>query len=104
MVSICGVVLYLLRLSGPIIRFGERSRFLICGVLSRNLDLDANSIILSNVCLMLDVNSSFVFMVCFKNNCFLNMLKYLHLYSMWKEVSRQFDSHDGSHSFIISVQ
>ena len=101
--SVCGILLYLLRLSGAIIRFGERSRFLICGVLSRNLDLVANSIILSIVCLMLVVNSSFVFMVCFTNNCLLNMLKYLHLYSMWKEVSKQFDSHDGSHSFITSV-
>ena len=103
-ISFYMVVLYLLRLSGVIIRFGERSRFLICGVLSRNLALDANSMILSIVSLILVVNSSFTFMVFFENISLLTVLKYLHLYSIWKDVSRQFDSHDGSHSFITSVQ
>ena len=83
-------MLYLLRLSGAIIRFGERSRFLICGVLSRNLALDANSMILSMVRLILAVNSSFIFMVFFENISLLTVLKYLHLYSIWKDVSRQF--------------
>ena len=103
-VSGCGIVLYLLRLSTAIIRFGDRSRFLICGALLRNLALVANSIILFIVCSILDVNSSFMFMVCFRNIFLLSVLKYLHLYNMWKDVSRQFDSHDGSHSFITSVQ
>ena len=67
-------MLYLLRLSGAIIRFGERSRFLICGVLSRNLVLDANSMILSMVRLILAVNSSFIFMVFFENISLLTIL------------------------------
>ena len=104
MVTGCGIVLYLLRLSTEIIRFGDRSRFLICGALSRNFALVANSIIMFIVCSILDVNSSFIFMVCFRNIFLLSVLKYLRLYNMWKDVSRQFDSHDGSHSFITTVQ
>ena len=50
------------------------------------------------------LNSSFTFMVCFKNNCLRRLLKYLHLYIIWKDVSRQFVSQLGSHSFITSVQ
>ena len=97
-------LLYLFRLSGAIIRFGDRSRFCSCGVLSRNLALYANSMILSIDFLRFGVNSSFIFMVFFRNICLLSVLKYLHLYSMWKDVSRQYDSHDGSHSFITLVQ
>ena len=63
MVSFCGIVLNLFRLSGAIIRFGKSSRFLICSVLSKNLALNANSIILSIDCFIFDVNNSFVFMI-----------------------------------------
>ena len=87
-VSGCGIVLYLLRLSTAIIRFGDRSRFLICGVLSRNLALVANSIILFIVCSILDVNSSFIFMVCFRNIFLLSVLKYLHLYIICGRMSQ----------------
>ena len=38
-------LLFLFRLSGAIIRFGDRSHFCSCGVLSRNLALYANSMI-----------------------------------------------------------
>jgi hypothetical protein len=84
----CGIVLYLLRSSTAIIRFGDRSRFLICGALSRNLALVANSIILFIVCSLLDVNSLFTCMVCFRKTFLLNVLKYLHLYSFcWTAAS-----------------
>ena len=103
--SFCVVLFYLFRLSGAIIRFGDKYRFCSSGVFSRNLALYANSIILSIDFLSFDVNSPFSFMVFLKNICLLSVLKYLHLYSIWKDVSRQFDSHDGSqcdpsHSFI----
>ena len=70
---------------------------------SRNLVLSANSIILSIDFLRFDVNNWFIFIVCLKNICLLILLKCLHLYNMWKEVSRQFDSHNGSLCFVSSV-
>ena len=71
---------------------------------SRNLVLSANSIILSIDFLRFDVNNWFIFIVCLKNICLLILLKCLHLYNMWMEVSRQFDSHNGSLCFVSSVQ
>ena len=82
MFSFCVVLLYLFRLSGAFIRFGDRSLFCSFGVFSRNLALCENSRILSIDSLRFDVNNSFSFMVFFKNICLLSVLKYLHLYRM----------------------
>ena len=80
LISLCVILLYLFRLSGAIIWFGDRSRFCSCGVFSRSLALYANSIIMYIDFLRFNVNSSFSFLVFFKNICLLSVLKYLHLY------------------------
>ena len=96
--------LYLFFFPVDIIRFGERSDFLIFGGLSKNFALIVNSIIFSIDDCRSVLNSLFAFIVCFKNICLRRLLKYLHLYIIWKDVSRQFVSQSGSHSFITSVQ
>ena len=62
------------------IRFGERSDFLIFGIFSKNFALLVNStIFIIDNCRSV-LNNSFAFMVCFKNICLRRLLKYLHLY------------------------
>ena len=51
--SFCVVLFYLFRLSGAIIRFGDKYRFCSSGVFSRNLALYAN-FLLVGLCFVLD--------------------------------------------------
>ena len=81
-------------------RFGERSCLFNFGNFSKNFTLKVNSSILFYDFSRLVLNNSFLLIICLRNIWLLNLLKYLQLYSIWTDVSRQLNSQFGSQSFI----